>query len=349
MIAGWTLAYAWSFIVGSHPGGRSPGDMSLHFRSFVADTPHSIGWHFGFIAIVAVISMRGVNRGVEWISRWRAPVLMVLLLILVGYALLHGDVQRGFRFAFAPNWRELTQHVMLLAIGQAFYAIGVGIGIMLAYGAYMPTEVSVVRTSGVVTLAIVVVSLLATLMIFPLVFRYGLNPAQGPELVFQVLPIAFAKMPSGRLVGALFFVLLAVAALTPSIAGLEPVVALLQQRGTLTRSRAVFTAAIACALVGLVSDLSFGPWSAWQPFATRWFSSVRNPFYFLDYLAASLLAPLAALGLAVFVGWRLRRSEFAAELSTPNMRVCDWFRFSVRYSVSTGDRNGAAVDAVRVC
>src|SRR5262249_6865463 len=162
--------------------------------------------------------------------------LLLLLLILVASSLSHGDLQRGLTFAFKPDFSAIRAQVVLSAIGQAFYATGVGQAMMIAFGAYIQPGTSLVRTSLVITASIVLVSLLATMMIFPLVFGYGMNPAQGPALVFDVLPRVFTEMPGGRVVGTLFFALLVLAALTPSMACLEAPVAWLVRRRGLRRA-----------------------------------------------------------------------------------------------------------------
>ena len=224
MIAGWVLAYAWFFLVGDYArGGVAPAVAK--FQGFIADSRAVTLWQAGFLLLVAAISARGVNRGVEFINRIRAPALLALMLVLAAYALSAGDVARGLHFAFAPDLHRLTAPILLAAVGQALYALGISAGIMITYGAYMAPGESLRRNVLAVVGSIFTVSLLATVIIFPLVFRYGLNPAQGPELVFQVLPVAFAQMPGGRLFGTLFFMLLVLAALTPSVGLLEvPVV-----------------------------------------------------------------------------------------------------------------------------
>ena len=192
-------------------------------------------WQLGFFALVALISARGVNRGVEWANRWRAPALLAILLVLVAYSLVTGDVARGLRFAFAPDFSRLSPAVVLGAVGQSLYALGVSAGIMIAYGAYMTAGESLGRVVLAVVGSIFAVSLLATVAIFPLVFHYGLDPAGGPQLVFEVLPVAFAEMPGGRVIGTLFFALLILAAFTPSVGLLEPWIAWLVERGRMRR------------------------------------------------------------------------------------------------------------------
>jgi NSS family neurotransmitter:Na+ symporter len=261
----------------------------------------------------------------------RAPGLLILLLVLVGYALTTGDVARGLAFAFSPDWSKLTPDVVLAAVGQAFYATGVGMAMMLAYGAYVPKGVSLLRSALFITGSIVLVSLLATLMVFPLVFRYGMDPATGARLVFEVLPAAFAEMPGGRLVGTLFFVFLALAALTPSLAGIEPVVAWLERRHGLARVPAVVATAVAAWIVGLGSVLSFSRWSAWRPLGSVPYFAKMSFFDLVDFVSSNLMLPVGAFLTCLLVGWILRREIPADELEAMSPFARRAVLFSLRW------------------
>jgi NSS family neurotransmitter:Na+ symporter len=286
--------------------------------------------------LVGAISARGVNRGIELANKIRAPSLLILLLILDAYALAAGDVSRGLAFAFAPDFGKLSAGVVLAAIGQAFFATGVGMAMMLAYGAYVPRGASLVRAALVISGSIVLVSVLATLMIFPLVYRYDLNPAQGAELVFNVLPIAFSEMPGGRVVGTLFFLLLVLAALTPSLAGIEPMVAWLAQRRGLSRSKSAFVAAAAVWVLGIGSVLSFNTWAHWHPFSG--IARMRNMTVFdvLDFTSSNVMLPVGALLTCILVGWRLPASLADIEMPEETLGTRRVVLFLLRYVCPLG-------------
>lgn len=236
-------------------------------------------------------------------------------------------MRQALHFAFALKFSAITPQVVLAAIGQAFYATGVGMAMMIAYGAYVGQGTSLVRSALIISGSILLVSLLATLTIFPMVFRYGMNPAGGSELVFDVLATIFAEMPAGRLIGTLFYLLLVFAALTPSIAGLEPVVAWLEQRRGLSRARAVAVAAIAAWGLGIGSVLSFNLWSNWHPLGMLPVFAGKTFFDVIDFGSSNVLLPIGALATSVFVGWRIRGAIVDEELSetTPFARgVCVW-------------------------
>jgi neurotransmitter:Na+ symporter, NSS family len=313
VIAGWVLAYTWKSMSGALIGLRRE-EVGTLWQTFLSN-PWQVGaWHFAFLALVAGISARGLQRGIERANKIRAPALLALLLILVAYSLTTGDWRRGLAFAFAPNFSAITPGIVLAAIGQAFYATGVGMAMMIAYGAYVERGTSLLRSSLIISGSILLVSLLATLMIFPLVFRYGMDPAQGTALVFDVLPTAFAEMPGGRSIGTLFFALLVFAALTPSIAALETVVSWLQQWAGLTRARAAYIAAGAAWVIGIGSVLSFNLWAGWHPLSA--FAPFTHMTFFdiADYFSSNVLLPVGALLTSLFVGWRLQRAVVNEEL-----------------------------------
>jgi NSS family neurotransmitter:Na+ symporter len=326
VIAGWVLAYTWKCASGALAGLTQAG-VADTWRAFLANPVEIGAWHVAFLTIVAVISARGVGRGLEVATKVRAPVLLVLLLILTVYAMVNGDLAMGLRFAFAPNVGAITPPVILAAIGQAFYATGVGMAMMLAYGSYVSHGTSLVRTALIITGSILLVSLLATVMIFPLVFRYGMNPAQGSELVFNVLATVFARMPGGRLIGTLFFVLLVFAALTPSLAAFEPTVAWLQQDFKLSRGKAAALTAVAAWVLGLGSVFSFNHWAGWHPLGMLTAFHDKTFFDTIDFIASNVLLPVGAVATSVLVGWKLSRRIVDEELSetTPlAARLCVW-------------------------
>ena len=335
MIAGWVMAYTWFFLSGDYAtGGVAP--VVDKFKHFVADSRAVSLWQLGFLALVTLISIRGVNRGVEWINRIRAPALLTLLLVLAGYSLATGDVARGLHFAFAPDLSRLTAPVVLGAVGQALFALGISAGVIIAYGAYMAEGESLRRNVFAVVGSIFVVSLLATVTIFPLVFRYGLNPAEGPELVFQVLPVAFAQMPAGRVVGTLFFALLILAALTPSVGLLEVPIAWLSERAGMRRLTAALLTTSACWLIGQGSVQSFNHWAHWHPLASVPRFAHLDFFGLIDFIAANVLMPLSALLVSVFVGWRMGSRIPAEQLSGLSPAACRLLMFALRYLCPIG-------------
>jgi NSS family neurotransmitter:Na+ symporter len=334
MIAGWVLAYAWFFLSGDYARGTAAA--VARFRAFCADPLAVTAWQAGVCALVALTSARGVNRGVELANRWRAPALLAILLVLVVYALAVGDVARGLQFAFAPDLSRLTPRVVLDAVGQACFALGLSAGIIVAYGAYMPAGEPLGRSVVAVIGSILAVSFLATLVIFPLVFHYGLDPAGGIDLVFQVLPVAFAEMPGGRWIGALFFALLVLAAFTPTIGIVEPWVAWLGERWRVPRAPATFGVVLAALAAGQLSVQSFASLAGWHPLGGLARFATATPFALLDFASGSVLMPLSALALSVFLGWRLGRQLPGEEYSGLTPRLRSLTLFALRYLCPAG-------------
>jgi NSS family neurotransmitter:Na+ symporter len=326
VIAAWVLAYAWKCATGLL-SAAGPQHVAALWTEFQSNPIEVAAWHAGFVAAVIMISARGLQGGIEPANKLRAPALLALLLILVVYSLSTGDVRRGLTFAFKPDFSAVTAQVVLSAIGQAFYATGVGQAMMIAFGAYMERGTSLVRTSLVITGSILLVSLLATMMIFPLVFGYGMNPAQGPALVFDVLPRVFTEIPGGRIIGTLFFLLLVVAATTPSIALLEPVAAWLMRSGGVSRAAAVWIIGVSSWVLGIGSVLSFNRWSQWYPLSFIPLFAHKTLFDVLDYASSNIMMPIGALLTSILVGWRVSTAFARDELahsSPPARTACVW-------------------------
>jgi neurotransmitter:Na+ symporter, NSS family len=326
VIAAWVLAYAWKCAIGLL-AAAGPQHVAALWAEFQSNPVEVAAWHAGFVAMVIVISARGLQGGIEPANKIRAPALLLLLLVLVVYSLSTGDVRRGLTFAFKPDFSAVNAQVVLSAIGQAFYATGVGQAMMIAFGAYIDRGTSLVRTSLVITGSILLVSLLATMMIFPLVFGYGMNPAQGPALVFDVLPRVFTEIPGGRVIGTLFFLLLVLAATTPSIALLEPVAAWVMSRFAVGRARAVWIIGVTSWVLGIGSVLSFNRWSDWHPLGFIPIFAHKTVFDSLDYLSSNIMMPVGALLTSILVGWRVAKAFARDELAqtTPLARVaCVW-------------------------
>lgn len=330
IIAGWLLAYGWHCANGDLAVLSRP-EFAPYFHNFLSRPVELAAWQLAFVAGLAVISAFGLKRGVEVVTKIRAPGLLILLLILLVYALLKGNVREGLTFAFVPAASQLSAHVVLAAVGQAFFATGVGMGMMLAYGAYIPDGTSLVRSSAIVCASILVVSILSTCIIFPLVFAYGLSPGQGPELVFDVLPTAFAEMPGGRLIGTLFFLLLLLSALTPSLAGMEPAIAWLQQHFKLSRPLASVLACAAIWIMGIPSVLSFNLWADWHPLGSLARFQTATLFDVLDFVSSNILLTVGALFTCILVGWRLPSAFSATELEQEPAATQRMIGLALRY------------------
>jgi NSS family neurotransmitter:Na+ symporter len=252
------------------------------------------------------------------------PALAVLMVALVAYAAVAGSFREGFDFLFTADFSKLDGEAMLAAMGQAFFSLSVGMGAIMAYGAYLPEGTSITNTSLAVVIADTTIALLAGLAIFPIVFANGLDPGSGPGLVFQTLPLAFGKMAGGALFGTLFFLLLTVAAWTSSIGLIEPAVAWsVETHGRSRAAAAAIVGGIVWAL-GFLTLLSFNVLADVKLFD-------RTLFENIDHLASNIMLPLGGLFITVFAGWVMCKNSTAEELDIGTGQLYGTWRFLARW------------------
>ena len=314
VIAGWVLAY----IIKAGSGmflGFTAADSAAALDELYASTPVMAFWHFVFIAVTVYIVGKGINAGLEKAVTYLMPVLFLLLLMLAGYSMATGEFLAALHYLFAPDFSKLTGEVVLNAVGQAFFSLSLALGTMVAYGAYLPKSISIHRSATLIAAADTGVALIAGMAIFPLVFAYGLNPGSGPDLIFKTLPIAFGQMPGGAIFGMLFFILLAIAAVTSSISMLEPAVAYFEERQDMNRWKsAIFGGGIAF-LIGLLTVFTQNDLAEFHPLAS--FGIEMDFFQLNNFIVSNLIMPIGALLLAIFVGWQVKRNVLRDELGLP--------------------------------
>lgn len=329
VIGGWAIAYVPYTARGFFDGAQADG-VGQHFTEFLGRPGELLAWHTVFIVLTVAVVARGVKVGLERAVTVLMPALFVLLLLLVGYSMVFTDqFGRAVVFLFHPDFSKLSVDAVLAALGQAFFSLSLGAGILIAYGSYLPKDISIARTATTICVADTAVALLAGLAIFPEVFASGLEAGAGPGLIFQTLPIAFDRMPGGLIVGTLFFVLLVVAAWTSSISLLEPAVEwVLEHRGVERKVSAWAVGAVVW-LLGIVSVLSFNWWSDVLLFG-------KSVFEALDYLASNIMLPVNGLLSALFAGWIMAKASTQDELAIGSGSGYSRWRFVVRYVVPVG-------------
>ncbi|MEM7221090.1 MAG: sodium-dependent transporter [Pseudomonadota bacterium] len=323
VVAGWVLFYLWLAVTGGFSVDAQA--TAAAFDALQASPGQLIGWTLLGLCCVGLILYWGVENGIEPAVRVLMPLLFVLLLGLAIYNALTPGFGAALEYLFTPDFSKVSGPVLLAAVGQAFFSIGVAMAGMMTFGAYLPDEVALPRSSVIIALADTVVAVVAGLVIFPIVFRLGLDPAGGPGLIFETLPPAFAAMPGGRIVGALFFLLLAVAAVTSLVGLIEPIVRWLQERLALARRVATLVALGAVFAGSLVSVLSYNLWSQVTLFGTGLGSA-------LDFVPNQVFLPLGGLLIALFVGWRVSADTANAQLRLSGGVFSLW-RNLVRYLV----------------
>lgn len=308
VIAGWALAYLVRTGSGVFTGLTADGVNNI-FYSLVADPERLLAWHTLFLTMTMVVVARGVRSGLEQAVRYLMPLLLVLLLVLVGYAMNSGAFQQGLGFLFNPDFSKLSPNSVLIAMGHAFFTLSLGMGAIMVYGSYLPRHVSITHATFTIAAADTLVALLAGMAIFPIVFAHGLTPGAGPGLIFQTLPIAFGHMPGGEFFGAVFFLLLVFAAWTSAISLIEPLVAYLVENLRMTRVQATALAGGLAWFLGLGTIFSFNIWSG-----GRYKLWGMTFFDLLDYLTVNIMLPLGGLLIVIFAAWMMRRESVMSEL-----------------------------------
>jgi NSS family neurotransmitter:Na+ symporter len=330
VVAGWAVSYVPRLASGRLAGATSR-QVVEEWEALLRDPGEMAIAHALFMGVTVAIVSQGLHAGIERAVRLLMPMLFAMLLVLVGYAALEGDLEAAARFLFAVDFSQVDASVVLAAIGQAFFSVGVAMGLMMVYGAYMRPGEPILTSSLVVVGADTLVALVAGLAVFPLVFAHGLDPAEGPGLVFVSLPVAFTRMPAGSLFGAMFFLLLVVAALTSSIAILETVISRAVERAGARRARVTLIAGLCAWLLGMATVFSFNYWKDVHLLAGFERFSEGTVFDLIDFVASNLMLPLGATLIAWFAGRVMPRSVTASELALPDgWRLRTW-RFLIRW------------------
>lgn len=326
VIGGWATNYIVLAAQGAFEGtnGEVTGQL---FSNFLGNVNSLLIWHTVFMFATVFIVALGVGAGLERGCKVMMPGLGVLLLVLVGYAAYVSGPSFGtaFKFLFTPNWSAINGTAVLAALGHAFFSLSLGMGIMMAYGSYLGKDVNLLSTARTVVILDVIVAMLSGMAIFPLVFANGLQPGEGPGLIFVTLPIAFGNMAGGTILGVLFFIFLTFAALTSSISLLEPTVELLEEKTPLGRKTATALSSIVIWALGIACLLAFNEWADVKLFD-------KNIFDLLDYLTSKIMLPITGLGTIIFGGWMMKQQLIRQELNLSPIWFAVW-KFLTRFII----------------
>ncbi len=310
VIAGWTIGYIGTALV-NHP---------IPFSEFIAAPEIVIPLFFLAMAITAIIVLGGVSGGIEKATKIMMPMLFVLLLVVIVRSLTLPGAGKGVEFYLIPDFSKVNGITFLKALTQAFFSLGVGWGIMITYGSYMQKDQDIVSSSLWVGLTDTSVALLAGLMIFPAAFAFNIEPGSGATLVFNVLANIFPRMPLGNIVGAIFFLLLFIAAVTSTISMVEVVGAWLMDEKRWSRKKATLTVATAAFIVGIPAALSNGAVPVFSTPVVNFFGDVKTGVMDIMDQAFGVIAMLiVVLTTCLYVGWSMEAKKVADEigLSSP--------------------------------
>ena len=328
VLGGWVLNYIGSFVTGSLDISQPINieTASTYFQQSIFNSPATIlAYTALFVVVNYIILVKGIVDGIERSVKYLMPILFVFLIIMVIRNITLDGAMEGIRFYLMPDFSKITPELFVFVLGQVFFALSLGFGVLITLSSYLDKQENLVKTATITGVLNTVIALLAGFMIFPSLFSFGIAPNSGPTLVFQSLPIVFSNMWGGTIFAIIFFSLLIVAALTTSLTICEVMITALQEKTKMSRKTAIFITLVAIFIFGNVPSV-LGD-SLWKDI-TIMGKSIFDAF---DYISGNILFILTALGSAVFVGFVLK-DEAKAELNTNKTLTTLWFNY-VKYVI----------------
>lgn len=307
VVAGWTLEYIMQAVTGSL-SDKAPEVFAQDFKLFSTEIFRPILWTVTFIGLTHFIVVSGVKEGIERTSKVMMPILFLILLALCIRSVTLPNASEGLYFLFKPDFSKITSAVVLSAMGQAFFSLSIGMGCLITYSSYFSKDTKMQITALQVTILDTLVAVMAGIMIFPAVFSFGIAPTAGPELVFITLPNVFQQLPMGAIWSLVFFLLLALAALTSTISLHEVATAYVHEEYQITRTKAAWFVSGGVMVLGILSSLSIGIWKEYTLFGLTFFD-------LLDYLTAKIMLPFGGMLICIYLGNRVDRKILKEELT----------------------------------
>lgn len=327
VVSGWTAEYLVHSLTGSLAQYTTAEEYKSVFEAFIQNPWRPVLYTTLFVLATHFVIQMGVQKGIERSAKLLMPLLFVVLIALSIHSLLMPNGGEGLRFFFQPDFTKVTPATLLVALGQAFFSLSIGIGTMVTYASYFKPDTNLRHTALNVTILDSLVAILAGVVIFPAVFSVGIAPSSGPSLVFITLPSIFNGLPWSMVWSSVFFLLLVVAALTSTISLHEVVTAYLHEEWRLTRRAAAWMTTAGTAALAALASLSLGVLNGYDLFG-------MNLFDLLDYVTANILLPAGGLFTCIFVGWRLDKRILKAQISNDGalrFRIYGVFIFLLRY------------------
>lgn len=312
VVAGWTLEYIFEAVSNSF-AGKTPAEFISSFQSFSSNPWRPALWLTLFLLATHFIIVKGVEKGIEKSSKIMMPTLFIIILVLVGCSVTLPGASRGIEFLLKPDFSKVDGNVFLGAMGQAFFSLSLGMGCLCTYASYFSKDTNLTRTAFSVGIIDTFVAVLAGFIIFPAAFSVGIQPDAGPSLIFITLPNVFQQAFSGipvlaYIFSVMFYVLLALAALTSTISLHEVVTAYLHEEFNFTRGKAARLVTAGCILLGVLCSLSLGVTKDFTIFGLGMFD-------LFDFVTAKLMLPLGGLFISIFTGWYLDKKLVWSEIT----------------------------------
>jgi len=325
-VAGWTLEYIYQILAGGIQG-KSSAELTVMFDSFRSESLRPALWFTIFLLATAGIVLGGVRKGIEKSTKVLMPLLLILLILMSIKSLTLPGAGKGVEFLFRPDFSKITGTTVLMALGQAFFSLSIGMGTLITYGSYIPADNKLASTAVQVSMVDLFIAVLAGLAIFPAVFAFGISPASGEALTFIVLPGIFQQVSGGMIFAFAFFFLLAIAALTSTISVMEVIVAYFSEQLNMSRRTAIIIATASMFILGISASLSWGVMRDVKLFNL-------NIFDLFNFTTANILLPLGGLLIVAFLGWFFPGHAVRDELSnggTLKVRYYSLYRFIIRF------------------
>jgi NSS family neurotransmitter:Na+ symporter len=325
-VAGWTLEYIYQILAGGIQG-KSSAELTVMFDSFRSESLRPALWFSIFLLATAGIVLGGVRKGIEKSTKVLMPLLFILLILMCIKSLTLPGAGKGVEFLFRPDFSKITGTTVLMALGQAFFSLSIGMGTLITYGSYIPADNKLASTAVQVSMLDLFIAVLAGLAIFPAVFAFGISPASGEALTFIVLPGIFQQVSGGMIFAFTFFFLLAIAALTSTISVMEVIVAYFSEQLNMSRRAAIIIATASMFILGISASLSWGVMRDVKLFNL-------NIFDLFNFTTANILLPLGGLLIVAFLGWFFPGQSVKDELSnggTLPVRYYSLYRFVIRF------------------
>lgn len=327
VVSGWTAEYMVHSVTGSLAKLSTPEEYGSVFQNFISNPWRPVLYTALFVLLTHFVIALGVQKGIERSSKLLMPLLFVILIALAIHAMTMPGSGEGLKFFFKPDFSKVTASTFLVALGQAFFSLSIGLGTMVTYASYFKPDTNLRHTALNVTILDTMVAILAGVVIFPAVFSAGIEPSSGPSLVFITLPGIFNTMPLSMVWSAVFFLLLVIAALTSTISLHEVITAYLHEEWHMSRRAAAWATTVATMALGAVASLSLGVLGGWKICGLNIFDS-------LDYVTANILLPVGGFFTSIFVGWRLDKRILKEQITNNGalkFRIYKLYIFLLRY------------------
>lgn len=324
-VAGWTMAYIWKTISGEY-FGMSPDQVGGMFGQFISSPTQTVFWLAAMMLVTLVIVTKGIKQGIEKVCNILLPTLFIMIIILGVRSVLLPGAGAGLEFYLKPNFANVTSAVVIAAIGQAFFSLGVGSGNLVVYGSYLDKRKTIGSSTIMVALGDTLAAILFGFIIFPAASSFGLEAGMGPPLVFITLPVIFAQMKYGVIFATIFFISLFFACLTSTICILEAIVGFVVDEYKFNRKKATYIMSSIVFVLGIFMMLSFGPLSNFLIFGNTIFDFSN------DVLVSTILLPLGGLLMVLLVGWIMKPNDILEEINIgEGIKINKYYMITVKY------------------